>query len=324
MSQHALPKVFIVGESGTTGLRLQERLSARSDLELLVLPEEKRKDHATIREYAEKSDLMFLCLPDDAAREIVEVTAGTGIRILDTSTAHRTKEDWVYGFPELSEEQKNAVAAADKVAVPGCHASGAISLIYPLVHAGVLPVDYPLHIISLTGYSGGGKKMIQQYEQEKTLPLESPRQYGLSQKHKHLPEIEKICKLCQKPLFSPIVSDFYSGMEVTVGLHTNLLQLPSGLPGNITPDDIRTIYLNHYEGSALIKVAPLTTEETNALYLASNENAGKDSLTIYVSGNDERLQVISLFDNLGKGASGAAVECMNLMLGLAPETGLVL
>ncbi len=315
----ALPKVFIVGESGTTGLRLQERLSARSDLTLSLLPEEKRKDHETIRAYAKEADLMFLCLPDDAAREIVEVTAGTGIRILDTSTAHRTLDDWVYGFPELSDAQEKAIAAAEKVAVPGCHASGAIALLQPLVSAGVLPADYPLHVISLTGYSGGGKKMIQEYEHEKTTPLDSPRQYGLLQKHKHLPEIQKMCGLAEKPLFSPIVSDFYSGMEVTVGLHTNRLAVPG-----MTPDAIREMYRKHYAGAKLITVAPLSTEETNKLYLAANTNAGKDSLTIYVSGNEERLEVISVFDNLGKGASGAAVECMNLMLGLPAETGLVL
>ncbi len=315
----ALPKVFIVGESGTTGLRLQERLSARSDLTLTLLPEEKRKDHETIRAYAKEADLMFLCLPDDAAREIVDVTAGTGIRILDTSTAHRTLDDWVYGFPELSDEKARAIASAEKVAVPGCHASGAIALLYPLVQAGVLPADYPLHVISLTGYSGGGKKMIQEYEHEKTTPLESPRQYGLLQKHKHLPEIQKVCGLSEKPLFSPIVSDFYSGMEVTVGLHVNRLA-KSGM----TPDVIRELYREHYAGAKLIHVAPLSTDETNKLYLAANTNAGKDSLTIYVSGNEERLEVISVFDNLGKGASGAAVECMNLMLGLPAETGLVL
>lgn len=315
----ALPKVFIVGESGTTGLRLQERLSARSDLTLTLLPEEKRKDHETIRAYAKEADLMFLCLPDDAAREIVDVTAGTGIRILDTSTAHRTLDDWVYGFPELSDAQAGAIASAEKVAVPGCHASGAIALLYPLVQAGVLPADYPLHVISLTGYSGGGKKMIQEYENEKTTPLESPRQYGLLQKHKHLPEIQKVCGLSEKPLFSPIVSDFYSGMEVTVGLHVNRLAKPG-----MTPDAIREIYRAHYAGAKLIHVASLSTDETNKLYLAANTNAGKDSLTIYVSGNEERLEVISVFDNLGKGASGAAVECMNLMLGLPAETGLVL
>lgn len=324
IAAHTLPKVFIVGESGTTGLRLYDRLSKRDDIELLSLPEEKKKDIPTIVEFAKKADLMFLCLPDAASKEIVKATEGTGIRILDTSTAHRTKEDWVYGFPELSKEQEKAIKEAKKVAVPGCHASGVISILYPLVHAGILPINYPLHCISLTGYSGGGKNMIHQYEKEKTTPLESPRQYGLSQSHKHLPEIMKVCGLAEEPLFSPIVADYYAGMEVTIGFHTHFLQLPCGLPGDITLDDFHTIYENHYKDSPLIHVSPLSTEETNKLFLAANENAGKDSLTIHITGNDDRIQVVSLFDNLGKGASGAAVECMNLMLGLAPETGLVM
>lgn len=323
MTTQKLPKVFIVGESGTTGLRLHDRLISRSDIELLSLPDEKRKDIPTIVEYAKNADLMFLCLPDDASREIVKATEGTGIRILDTSTAHRTKEDWVYGFPELSSEQYKAISQAQKVAVPGCHASGAISILYPLVHAGILPINYPLHIVSLTGYSGGGKKMIKEYEEEKTLPLASPRQYGLSQKHKHLPEIMKVCKLCETPLFSPIVADYYAGMEVTVGFHTGFLQLPCGLPGDITLEDFHTIFEKQYKDSKFIKVSPLSTEETNALFLAANENAGKDSMTLYITGNDERIEVVSMFDNLGKGASGAAIECMNIMLGLPPETRLV-
>ena len=187
MTQKSLPKVFIVGESGTTGLRLHDRLSGRKDIDLLSLPEDKKKDIDTIVSFAKEADIMFLCLPDDASREIVKATEGTGIRILDTSTAHRTKEDWVYGFPELSEQQKDAIAKADKVAVPGCHASGVISILYPLVKAGVLPINYPLHCFSLTGYSGGGKSMIKDYEENKREELKAPRQYGLSQKHKHLP-----------------------------------------------------------------------------------------------------------------------------------------
>ena len=206
MTQKSLPKVFIVGESGTPGLRLHDRLSGRKDIDLLSLPEDKKKDIDTIVSFAKEADIMFLCLPDDASREIVKATEGTGIRILDTSTAHRTKEDWVYGFPELSEQQKDAIAKADKVAVPGCHASGVISILYPLVKAGVLPINYPLHCFSLTGYSGGGKSMIKDYEENMREELKAPRQYGLSQKHKHLPEIMKVCKLCEEPLFSPSAS----------------------------------------------------------------------------------------------------------------------
>ena len=223
MTQKSLPKVFIVGESGTTGLRLHDRLSGRKDIDLLSLPEDKKKDIDTIVSFAKEADIMFLCLPDDASREIVKATEGTGIRILDTSTAHRTKEDWVYGFPELSEQQKDAIAKADKVAVPGCHASGVISILYPLVKAGVLPINYPLHCFSLTGYSGGGKSMIKDYEENMREELKAPRQYGLSQKHKHLPEIMKVCKLCEEPIFSPIVADYVAGMQVTIGFHTHFL-----------------------------------------------------------------------------------------------------
>lgn len=319
-----LPKVFIVGESGTTGLRLQDRLSERKDIELLHLPEDKRKDIPTIQAFAKEADLMFLCLPDAASKEVVEAVKDIPIRILDTSTAHRTDDDWVYGFPELSKDQKEAISQAQKVAVPGCHASGVISILYPLIHAGILPINYPLHCFSLTGYSGGGKKMIQQYENEPTVDLEAPRQYGLTQTHKHLPEIMKVCHLCEKPLFSPIVDDYYEGMEVILGFHTHFLQLPCGLPGEVEKDDFRMIYEKQYKDSKFIRVKDLSPEEMNGAFLSANENAGKDSMTVYIAGNDERVLVISTFDNLGKGASGAAIQCMNIMLGLPEETGLSL
>ncbi len=324
MEHTALPTVCIIGESGTTGLRLHERLSGRKDLQLLSLPEEKRKDMKAIHEAAEKADILFLCLPDAAAKEIAASVADTKVRILDTSTAHRTNDDWVYGFPELSPDQREAIAKADRVAVPGCHASGVISIVYPLVKAGILPVNYPLHAVSLTGYSGGGKKMIQQYENEPTIDLEAPRQYGLTQTHKHLPEIMKVCHLCEKPLFSPIVDDYYEGMEVTLGFHTHFLQLPCGLPGEVEKDDFRMIYEKQYKDSKFIRVKDLSPEEMNGAFLSANENAGKDSMTVYIAGNDERVLVISTFDNLGKGASGAAIQCMNIMLGLPEETGLSL
>lgn len=251
-----LPKVFIVGESGTTGLRLQDRLSERKDIELLHLPEDKRKDIPTIQAFAKEADLMFLCLPDAASKEVVEAVKDIPIRILDTSTAHRTDDDWVYGFPELSKDQKEAISKAQKVAVPGCHASGVISILYPLIHAGILPINYPLHCFSLTGYSGGGKKMIAQYDEEKGADFKAPRQYGLSQNHKHLPEIMKVCHLCEAPLFSPVVDDFFEGMEVTIGFHTHFLQLPCGLPGDIDTDDFHMIFKKHYENSKLIHLSP--------------------------------------------------------------------
>ena len=319
-----LPKVFIVGESGTTGLRLQDRLSERKDIELLHLPEDKRKDIPTIQAFAKEADLMFLCLPDAASKEVVEAVKDIPIRILDTSTAHRTDDDWVYGFPELSKDQKEAISKAQKVAVPGCHASGVISILYPLIHAGILPINYPLHCFSLTGYSGGGKKMIAQYDEEEGADFKAPRQYGLSQNHKHLPEIMKVCKLCEEPIFSPIVADYVAGMQVTIGFHTHFLQLPCGLPGSVDIDDFHEIYKRCYKGSNIVKISDLTTDETNGLFLNANKDAGKDSLTIYIAGNDDRILVLASFDNLGKGASGAAIECMNIMLGFPAETGLVL
>ena len=316
-------KVFIDGQAGTTGLRIHERLADRKDLSMITLTEENRKDPEARRAAILESDVTFLCLPDDAAREAVALAGDADVRIIDASTAHRTNPDWAYGFPELSPEHREKIRTSKRVAVPGCYASGFASLVYPMVHSGLLPRDYPVQCFAMSGYSGGGKKMIKEYEEEKTLPLASPRQYGLSQKHKHLPEIMKVCKLCETPLFSPIVADYYAGMEVTVGFHTGFLQLPCGLPGDITLEDFHTIFEKQYKGSKFIKVSPLSTEETNALFLAANENAGKDSMTLYITGNDERIQVVSLFDNLGKGASGAAIECMNIMLGLPPETGLV-
>ena len=320
----AMPKVFIVGESGTTGLRLQDRLSERKDIELLHLPEDKRKDIPTIQAFAKEADLMFLCLPDAASKEVTAAVKDIPIRILDTSTAHRTDDDWVYGFPELSKDQKEAISKADKVAVPGCHASGVIAILYPLIHAGILPINYPLHCFSLTGYSGGGKKMIAQYDEEEGDDFKAPRQYGLSQNHKHLPEIMKVCKLCKEPIFSPIVADYVAGMQVTIGFHTHFLQLPCGLPGSVDIDDFHEIYKRCYKGSNIVKFSDLTTDETNGLFLNANKDAGKDSLTIYIAGNDDRILVLASFDNLGKGASGAAIECMNIMLGFPAETGLVL
>ena len=310
----ALPKVFIVGESGTTGLRLHDRLSSRTDIELLSLPEEKRKDIPTIHEFAEEADLMFLCLPDAASKEIVEAVKDTDIRILDTSTAHRTADDWVYGFPELSETQKEAIASAKKVAVPGCHASGVISILYPLVHAGILPINYPLHCFSLTGYSGGGKKMIAQYEGDKGQDLYAPRQYGLVQQHKHLPEIVTICHLTQEPVFTPIVDDYYSGMEVMIPFFSHLLAK------KVTAHDVWQVLASHYDGCPFVHVLPFGEDKGG--FIAANDMSGYDDMEILVTGNDQRIMVTSLFDNLGKGASGAAIQSMNLMMGIDPTTGL--
>lgn len=312
-----MTKVFIDGSAGTTGLRINERLEKRDDLELMRIDPEKRKDPEEIKKYINESDVTFLCLPDDAAREAVGFVEDPDTIVFDTSTAHRTEEGWAYGFPELSKAHRDAVINGKRIAVPGCHASGFISLVYPLTAAGILPDDYPVVSFSLTGYSGGGKKMIAQYEEEgRDKELDAPREYALSQKHKHLKEMQKICGLTRTPCFSPIVSDYYSGMLVSVPLFTDMLK------GKNTPESIHEIFCSHYEGEAFVKVMPFGAEAESAGFLSGNMLSGRDGLNIFVSGNEERILLSAAFDNLGKGASGAAVECMNLALGIDPAKGL--
>ena len=310
-----MTKIFIDGREGTTGLRIQQRLEGRKNIELLALPENQRKDPEARREKINSADIAFLCLPDAAAKESAAL-AGDGVTIIDASTAHRTQPGWAYGFPELSPQHRAAIANGGRIANPGCHASGFIALVYPLVAAGILPRDYPLSCCSLTGYSGGGKKMIADYESEGRDPeLDSPRQYGLGQQHKHLPEMQHIPGLAQPPLFSPIVADYYAGMEVTLPLHTRLL---TGAP---TLKQLHEAMAAHYAGQKLVKVLPFG--EVPA-FCGSNNLAGRDSMEIIVAGNDERALLISRFDNLGKGASGAAIQCMNIALGLDEAEGLTL
>ena len=301
-------KVFIDGKAGTTGLRIYDRLLERKDIVLMTLPEEKRKDPAFRSEMINSSDISFLCLPDAAARESVSLAKSDSVRIIDTSTAHRTEPGWAYGFPELSYEHREKIKNGSRIAVPGCHASGFIVSVYPLVKSGVIDKDYPLSCFSLTGYSGGGKKMIAEYEGEnRDILLSSPRQYGIGQTHKHLPEMIAVTGLKNKPIFSPVVADFYSGMAVTVPLFADMI--------NGSADDIKKIYKEKYTG-------PIVSYAENADengFIAANKLAGKDSMEISVAGNDERILLISRYDNLGKGASGAAIECMNIVLGL-PET----
>ncbi len=305
-------KVFIDGKEGTTGLRIFDRLSARDDINLLTLSDDERKNPILRRKMINSSDITFLCLPDEAAREAVALADNGNTRIIDTSTAHRTQHGWSYGFPELSVTHRENIIKGNRTAVPGCHASGFISLIYPLIVSGVLPRDYPVVCFSVTGYSGGGKKMIAEYEsQGRSFELESPRQYGLTQKHKHLNEMVKICGLENTPIFNPVVADYYSGMAVTVPLFSSMLKK------RVVIENIIEIYQRHYENSRLIKVV---SEDIDML--SANKLRGRDSMEIIVSGNDERMVLSSRFDNLGKGASGAAVQCMNLMLGIDETTGL--
>lgn len=308
-----MTKIFIDGSAGTTGLRIYERLESRKDIELIRLSEENRKDINARKTALNQADIAFLCLPDSAAIEAVSLVENDNTVIIDTSTAHRTNPDWAYGFPELSAEREQKIAASKRIAVPGCHASGFISLVFPLVKAGILDKNALLTCFSVTGYSGGGKKMIAEYESENRDPLLSaPRQYGIGQKHKHLPEMTAVCGLENQPMFSPVVADFYSGMTVTVPL------FKAQIKG--TAEDIKKVYKEKYNGS----VVKYKEEFDEGGFVSANRLSGKDSMEISVSGNEERILLISRYDNLGKGASGAAVECMNIVMGVDKTTGLVL
>ena len=303
-----MTKVFIDGSAGTTGLRIHERLADRPDLKLVTLPDSVRKDPAARKEAINGADIVFLCLPDAAAVEAVAMCENHKVKIIDTSTAHRTNDNWAYGFPELSVAHRAAVANACRVANPGCHASGFIAAAYPLVAGGVIPADFPLTAYSLTGYSGGGKSLIAEYEDANRDPRhDSHRIYGLSLQHKHLPEMQKICGLAGVPVFSPILGDFYEGMATTLLL-----------PG-LEAARIWECLAAHYEGQKLVSVAPLGGDES---VIYASTLAGKDSMRLIVCGHEKQATVTALFDNLGKGASGAAIQNMNILLGVDETTGL--
>jgi len=307
-----MTKVFIDGSAGTTGLRIRERLEARADIELILLPEALRKQPQARRDAIHAADIAFLCLPDDAAREAVALAGDCDTAIIDTSTAHRTAPGWVYGMAELP-GQRARIAASKRVANPGCHASGFIALVAPLVHAGVLDPRAKLSCFSLTGYSGGGKKMIADYEAEDRSPLlDAPRQYGLTQAHKHLKEMAAICALDSAPVFSPIVADFYSGMEVSVPLFGEWID------GGIAR--VREVYKAAYLGP----VIRFVDSADEAGFLSAGALSGRDDMEVTVTGGDERLLLTARFDNLGKGASGAAIQNMNILMGANETEGLVL
>ncbi|MBU5626641.1 N-acetyl-gamma-glutamyl-phosphate reductase [Oscillibacter sp. MSJ-2] len=310
-----MAKVFIDGRAGTTGLRIYERLASRGDIELLTLSEEERKDISCRARMLNSCDVAFLCLPDAASVEAVGLIENEDVVVLDTSTAHRTSPGWAYGFPELGGSFARGVEKGRRIAVPGCHASGFIALVQPLVEAGVIPADARLSCHSITGYSGGGKKMIAQYEADgRDALLDAPRQYGLTQQHKHLKEMQAVAGLDAAPIFCPIVSDFYSGMVVTVPLFAR------DLTAGKTAADVRACYQAKYAGP-VVRYCPAADEEG---FLSAGGLTGKDSMQITVCGNDERMTLIARYDNLGKGASGAAVECLNLVLGTDPTCGLEL
>jgi len=308
------PKVYIDGKEGTTGLQIYERLGGRDDIELLLIDEDKRKDTDERRKFLNAADLVFLCLPDAAAIEAVSLIDNPDTRVIDASTAHRTNPDWTYGFAELLAGQRDKIAAAKRVANPGCHATGFLASAAPLTALGVLPADYPVTCYSITGYSGGGKKMIAEFEQEgRSVELEAPAPYAIGLSHKHLPEMQKLAGLDRAPVFVPVLGDYYKGMATTVMLHNHLLK---GAP---TAQDIHGMLEKYYAGSTFVRVAPFGGESPR---LHANTMAGKDWLELIVSGHAEQTIITARFDNLGKGASGAAVQNMNIMLGFDETTGL--
>jgi N-acetyl-gamma-glutamyl-phosphate reductase len=308
-----MKRIFIDGSSGTTGLRIVDRLKDRDDTELLILSEDERKDRGRRKTALNSCDAAILCLPDDAAREAVGMVENPDTVIIDTSTAHRTQAGWTYGFPELSESMEKEIINSKRISVPGCHASGFIALIYPLLMSGLIRRDVRIAFHSVTGYSGGGKKMIKEYEAESRSPLlDAPRQYGLLQDHKHLKEMLAISGLEMTPVFCPIVADFYSGMVVTVPLFKEDLTEQKGM------DDIRDIYRSKYKGP----VVQFRENLDEKCFIAGNYISGRDSMYISVAGNEDRIILLAIYDNIGKGASGAAVQCLNLVVGQDAAFGL--
>ncbi len=311
-------KVFIDGSEGTTGLRINERFAGRDDIEVLPIDPELRKDPAERRRLINSSDYTFLCLPDVAAIEAVSLVENPDTVIIDASTAHRVNPEWAYGLPELSPEFYEKIRTSKRIAVPGCYASGFIMIAYPLVSKGILGADYPFTVPALSGYSGAGKRAIALYEaDDKSNDLFAPRQYALSQMHKHLPEMKVIAGLSREPVFIPVVDDYYCGMIVNVPIHADLMKKRLG------PEEVRDVLAQHYEGQEFIRVMPFGAENERNGFLPANDMARKDYANIYVTGNDDRIMVMSCFDNLGKGASGAAVECLNISMGVDPAKGLV-
>ena len=307
------PKIYIDGKSGTTGLQIFDRLGGRDDIDLLLIPDEKRRDPVERAKYLNEADLVFLCLPDAAAKEAVALIEDPETKVIDASTAHRTDPAWAYGFPELSLEHRETILHSKRVANPGCYASGFIAIVYPLVKLGILSPDTPLTAWGLSGYSGGGKSMIASYEAEDKAPeLFAPSHYALNGDHKHIPEMQAVCGLTKKPIFNPIVDDYYKGMEVAVPLHREFLN-------GYSLSQIHDLLYTYYRNTCNVSVSPDTTVEGK---FYANALAGTNRLELHVTGNDDRVTVCALLDNLGKGASGAAVQNMNLMLGFEEAKGL--
>ena len=311
-------KVFIDGKEGTTGLKIFERFANRKDLEILTIDDDKRKDPVEKAKMINASDYTFLCLPDAAAAESAKLCTNPNTVIIDASTVHRVNPDWAYGFAELGVDFRKKIETSKRIANPGCYASGAIAILYPLVQSGIMPRDYPVSVHAVSGYSGAGKKAIAQYEAEgRDVGLDTPRLYALTQAHKHLPEMKIISGLDYEPIFNPYVCDYFQGMNVTVGLHARLLSK------KVTAHDVWEMYCKHYDGQRFVKVAGFMGEGTlPEQFIPANTLANTNDMQIFVYGNDDRICVTTRFDNLGKGASGSAVQCMNISMGIDEGTGL--
>lgn len=314
-----MKKVYIDGSEGTTGLRIFERFQDRDDIEILKISSELRKDPEERRKFINASDITFLCLPDAASIEAVSLINPDNdhTTIIDASTAHRTNADWAYGFPELGPEFREKIKNSRRIAVPGCYASGFMMMVYPLIKMGIIGTDYPVCVTALSGYSGAGKKAIALYESdEKTEDLYAPREYALSQQHKHLKEMKAICGLDREPLFTPVVDDYYSGMIVSFPIYAHLMK------DKKTPEELQKMFAEYYAGEQFIHVMPFGSEAEGNNFFAANAYSGRDDAQIYITGNEDRLLITARFDNLGKGASGAAIQCMNIVLGCEENKGL--
>jgi len=311
--------VFVDGQHGTTGLQIRERLLSWNDIELIELPDERRKEPATRKEVLNAADIVFLCLPDDAARESVNLIENPGVCVIDGSTAHRVAPGWVYGLPELNKERRSLIKNSKRVTVPGCHATGFVSILYPLVAGGIVGADYPVTCHATAGYSGGGKSMIADYENPASSDyVRTPRPYALTLNHKHVPEMKQIVGLSRAPIFTPTVVNVYKGEIISVPLHVPALEKKLG------PAEVRAYLADYYAGEQFINVMPFPADDhLKNGYLTFTDCNGTNRLDIFVFGNEERLLLAARFDNLGKGASGAAVQNMNIVLGLPEETGLV-
>lgn len=309
-----MTKVFIDGRQGTTGLKIYNRFNNRDDIELLIIDDDKRKDINERKRLINESDVTFLCLPDAASIEAVSLVENDNVKIIDTSTAHRTNPDWAYGFAELGNEYREKIATCNRIAVPGCYASGFNSIVAPLVASGIMPKDYPVTCWAMSGYTGAGNKGIAQYEDpNRDIELDSPRQYALTQQHKHLREMKAISGIDSEPIFAPHICDYPCGMVVSIPLFTKMLNK------NVSMRDLQEMFKEHYGSSKIVKVRELGYSQA---MIGSNNFDGRDDMEIEITGNDERIVITSRFDNLGKGASGAAIQCLNIALGVEETTGL--